>query len=650
MKRALFLLLGSCLVLLLSGTAEARPEAKPPSRAALVEALVQRAKALDLANDPMWHRLLHYRSGLFGVSSQADWKGFFASPDGKDDPEAELEATLRGFFGPKPTDKSLEHPFCRFPARLAWLNARLGFDFERLPRRSCPRFQKFVDELRARSLTLVFSSYYLNNPSSAFGHTFLRINKRTRTAEQRDLELLDYGVDYSALVDTNNAFIYAMKGLSGQFPGTFRRVPFYLKVREYNDSESRDLWEYELDLSRAELSMVVAHLWELGPNYFDYFYLDENCSYHILAAIEVASPRIHLLDRLSWPVLPVDTIRAVSEQSHFVKSIHYRASNRSQYRQRVQSLNGAEARAVAQLTRDPDAKLPANLDGKGQARVLDAALDLIDFRFAKELVRAPDDKEDPESVRFKQRLLERRAELDVESEDSSESAPFRDAPHLGHGSRRLGLGSGHQEGRGWFHSLDMRLALHDLADPGLGYPETASIEFLPAQFRYYVESPKLELERFSLITVSSISPFNPFEHSLSWTLDVGATRIRDGGCDGCLVGTTELGGGIAMHLFHPNLLFFALADARLYLPIDAGLAGFLRAGVGPSGGLRIKLSEELHALGKAYWLWLPKQEPTETYAIEGAVRWQYTRDFALGVEATRYPEQWFARGVSYIYF
>ncbi len=86
-----------------------------------------------------------------------------------------------------------------------------------------------------------------------------------------------------------------MKGLLGLFRGDFRKVPFHFKVREYNDFESRDLWEYELAFSPAELELFAAHLWELGSTYFAYYYLSENCWYHVLASIEVVRPELDLL-------------------------------------------------------------------------------------------------------------------------------------------------------------------------------------------------------------------------------------------------------------------------------------------------------------------------------------------------------------------
>src|SRR5687767_8313747 len=102
--------------------ARAEPTAGSAEVRAHVEHLVDAAKQRKLDAQPMWWRLLHYRSGLFGVASEADGSPFFNAPDGKTNPQAELAATLRAFFDPGPSDEGLQHPFCRFPARLAWLN------------------------------------------------------------------------------------------------------------------------------------------------------------------------------------------------------------------------------------------------------------------------------------------------------------------------------------------------------------------------------------------------------------------------------------------------------------------------------------------------------------------------------------------------
>ncbi|MFN2550054.1 MAG: DUF4105 domain-containing protein, partial [Myxococcales bacterium] len=121
------------------------------------------AREQRLAEERGWIRLVHYERGVFGGWHSEASSSFFLSPRGADDPAGELDATLAAFFSAEGQ--------CRFPARMAWLNSRLHFDFARLPLGSCPKFEEFFGKIAARSITLVFSSYFLSSPASAFGHT-----------------------------------------------------------------------------------------------------------------------------------------------------------------------------------------------------------------------------------------------------------------------------------------------------------------------------------------------------------------------------------------------------------------------------------------------------------------------------------------------
>ena len=49
-------------------------------------------------------------------------------------------------------------------------------------------------------------------------------------------------------LDTDNGLLFAVYGLIGRFPAGFSVMPYYLKVQEYTNMESRDLWEYRLRL------------------------------------------------------------------------------------------------------------------------------------------------------------------------------------------------------------------------------------------------------------------------------------------------------------------------------------------------------------------------------------------------------------------
>ena len=653
--RSTFAFLVALAVAVVPETSEAAARATtnaPAIQSAYVETLVTAARQLHLEAKVGWLRLGHYRRTLFGgYESEADGKPFFIAKSGKDDPRAELLETLRAFFAPVSPDPDLEHAICRFPARFMWLDEQLHFDPNELPRPACPRFREFITQLAPGSVTLVFSSYYLNNPASAFGHTFLRVNKRGRPGADHN-DLLDYGVDYSAQVDTTNALIYAIKGVSGLFPGMFHKVPYFLKVREYNDYESRDLWEYDLALEPHEVEMFTAHLWELGSTYFAYYYLSENCSYHVLGALEAASPRLKLLGHLSWPVLPADTIKALYDNPGLVRAVHYRPSAETVFKSRVHGLNREETQALARLVSDANVALPRHFTPEQRVRVLDAALDLVDSKYARDLLKDVKDR-DVDVADYKQRLLERRAEEAAASEDFSFAPPFRRMPQLGHASRRFALGSGRSTDEGYFHTLKMRLALHDIGDPARGFPETAQVEFLPTTLRYYVETPKVTLEDISLVTLLSLSPWDRFRKPLSWSASFGATRIRDRGCASCLAGQVSVGAGVSVSMFDYGALLYVLGDVQVMglSPIEGGIGHLpLRAGVGPTGGLRLRFTDSLVALAQGSLHYLPVQTPKYTWSGNASVRWQYVKDFALGVEGLVQPKAASVQALSYIYF
>jgi len=64
-----------------------------------IATLLPQANQQQLYNHRYWHLLLHYRNNVFGgVTSEVDDQNSFLSLNGKTDPQAELEATIRAFF------------------------------------------------------------------------------------------------------------------------------------------------------------------------------------------------------------------------------------------------------------------------------------------------------------------------------------------------------------------------------------------------------------------------------------------------------------------------------------------------------------------------------------------------------------------------
>jgi hypothetical protein len=606
-----------------------------------------RAHELRLAEDPGWLRLGHWRPRhLGGVKSEADGAAFFLAPGGKTDPAAELDATLAAFFDASPKKDELDDAQCRFPARFGFLGARLGFDLARLPARRCPRFEEYYGRLKATGVTLVFSSWYLNNPASAFGHTFLRLDQAGSARAGRDAELLDYGVDYSARVDTGNALLYAFKGLFGLFEGRFNHYPYYYKVREYAEYESRDLWEYDLALTPGEVAMVVAHLWELGGTRFDYWYLDENCSYHVLGAVEAAAPRLQLLSHLrNFLVLPSDTVKALFANEGLVRQVQYRPSLRRQLDARIALLRGDEKELVTTLAADPAAPL-LPLPPDRQAAILDASLDLLDFRSGKAMLVGAD----PEAAARRQRLLERRSALRVQSPRLDLAPPREGQPQLGHPSLRVGLGAGVTDAAGPVALLDYRQALHDLGDPPAGYPPASQIEFLPA--RAALSTGRLEALEASFVRVTSLNDVSRFDRRPSWRMRFGADLLKDGGCDRCVAAVGEVGGGFSLLGLGKVLDLYGGADTAVdWSPRLDGVADTrVRVGIGPSGLARLRLGERVSLVANGRYRFLPFTSLHESWSTGAEARLHFGTRLSVAATWRLDPTDWLAGALLLAFF
>jgi hypothetical protein len=297
--------------------------------------------------------------------------------------------------------------------------------------------------------------------------------------------------------------------------------------------------------------------------------------------------------------------------------------------ERVRHLSDAERDLASALASDPAAPLPEALQLERRVQVLDAAIDVVDMRFAREL---PFDLDGP-GARRKQELLVRRAELGVRSEALVVPVPEDKRPDRGHGSRRLGLDGGISADGDPTVGVNLRLTLHDLADPAAGYPDHAGLEFLPVRARLVFgdDRVRFRLDEAQLVRIMSLSPRGVFEHRASWKVQLGAVQLDDSGCHLCTAFRVSGGGGVALSTSGGGLLAWFMTDAQL---VSArGLRGLgdaaIRAGLGPSGGVRARLSANASLLLAGEWIWLPLQPTLAAYQVGGGLRWRFTEQLAL---------------------
>lgn len=601
------------------------------------------ASAPTHALDPQWLNLVHYKKTWTGYLAQADGVASYLAPTGKADPAAELEETLAQFRAVKPP-YTKDSVVCRFPARYNWLKEKFP-ELVLDPLKECEDFRGFSTKINARSVSLIFSSYFINSPASAFGHTFLRFNSATHRQDDQDqAELLDYGINYAAVMDTDNALVYATKSMLGLFPGTFTAIPYYYKVREYNDFESRDLWEYKLRFTQPQIDRMVEHLWELGPTHFDYKFFTENCSYHVLGLLEVGNPNLNLTGRLpSLYVIPIDTIRVLVEEPDLVLGSRYRPSVLSRLEARTARSSQTELNLVRSLVDDPakaEEKLSAVTDQKKRAELLDAAVDGFDFLNAQDLVYKP-----KETNARRHQLLVQRALADHVSETLDLTPSPENHPENGHRSQRWGTGLGYRDGEGTFATASLRFALHDLLDPLPGQPTFSEIHFAGITGRLqqqgHGEGVRGHLDNLDFFRVSSFQPVTAWQNSFSWTAKLGARTIQDDACDQCLAANIDLGGGASVG--PSNSENFVALLTKFEADYSDELKNHARVAVGPEVWARVVPSRKWSLLGKLGYKWSNYfEEPLFadqifTHSLE--VRYHASREISWAFSGTGHEER-----------
>lgn len=512
------------------------------------------ARERALAQDPAWLDLLHFKRHPVTRRwrSLADDSGFFNSPQGSSNPQAELDATLAAFLDPRPNRSGEQAAQCRFPARLRWLTRQLDIRTQDLPEVTCERYDQWRAGLRPGSVSLIFPAAYVNSPASMYGHTFLRINPG---GEAQGNPMLAYTISYAAAGNEADGLAFAFRGLVGLYPGIFTTTPYYRRIEEYTHLENRDIWEYDLELKPDEITQLLAHTWELGFTRFDYYFFDENCSYHLLSLLDVARPGLQLTDRFTWWAIPVDTVRVLFDVPGLVRGSHYRPSNSTELTFKADALDDqavAQAREVALGQREPQNLLAtAEVEPQRRARALELAERHATYIGAVQGLG--------EAVVQPRRMaiLAERARLPVLP---SQEPPRPIPPQAGHDTARVDFWAGRRDGRAAWR-LGWRPAYHDLMDPEAGFQRGAQIQFFSLDLTGEA-GHAARLERLTPVDIVSLTPRDRLLGATSWKVSFGLTRaFGRPGAVAPLVAQINAGPGLAWEIgARRHAMAYALMD------------------------------------------------------------------------------------------
>lgn len=476
---------------------------------------IEKSQKLLLSQKSEWRKILFYQNKIFqSPKGIVDGKNYYLSTEGKVNAQAEMEETIKAFFTNSKINPAAQ---CKFPRRLKWLKSHLDDDKFTIPVKKCEDLEQWLEFVNPNGAVLVFSSFYINNPSSMFGHTFMRIINSNNP-------LTDSGINFAANPDTENIILYTYKGLTGMFDGKFSLLPYSLKVQEYNNSESRDIWEYELNLTKEQITNMLLSLWEIGENRIDYFYLDENCSYILLALLDTANDDFNFSSKFFLWVNPSDTLRVVHSYPNLIKNITFRPSSEKRFRYRYAQLDPQEKKFFKSII-DQDISLSEVTKSntkKSVAKILDAISEYIDYK--ENLAGTEVSKKYPY---FRKQLLKTRASLGVISEPLKIEPPISERPENGLPGGRVGISYSHSANLGNTYDFEFYPVLHSIENPSIGYSREAQIELLSGAFRYEESSRQFFIKKLDLVNIISIPSINPPLYPIAWNLKLGIEHDYD---------------------------------------------------------------------------------------------------------------------------
>ena len=218
---------------------------------------------------------------------------------------------------------------------------------------------------------------------------------------------------------------------------------------------------------------------------------------------------------------------------------------------------------------------------------------------------------------------------------------------------RLHLGSGITSQYGSAHSqLGFRIALHDLADPPDGQPELVQLQFLDTVVRFDHGRGVLSLDRLTFAELMAINPLTTFEERLSWRFRAHGSRLHDDGCRDCFAHGLDGAIGVAVASDDEHAALFAMAQAHAVVsPHLRGIDdSFLRVGLGPLLGGRLRLPADSIGLVTGTWSVLPGQHGGHTFDLRASLRTRLARDVAIGLEGAAQPRSVEGQLGSWLYF
>jgi hypothetical protein len=491
----------------------------------------QEANHLQLANNPVWQKLILFKNHAEVISSGFYLSDLTASHLKQITPQQELDATFDAF-------QKNPQLICQYPARYYWLSHQLT-DMPSAALNSCKNLPNVNQDIR-----LLMVGGYLKNPVSTFGHVLITVGE---SGERQSL--LDHSYNYGAKIPNGESSLaYIYNGFLGHYPASFADVQFFKQDIMYSKTEQRDIWSYTLNLTAEQKALFIYHLAEVKSHSFDYYFIKQNCAYRTGELLELISD-IKITDRITPWYIPEYVFDQIEEyrdiHPDFIKNVEYLPSDQNKLYFTFKNLPKALQYDINDYIHTGELTHIEQLQESDQEKVLDFLIAYLKFKQISH--------NKPKYQAQKNKLIQMRIQLPV-SDDVEHPMPPLPSSALGEKPSELGLGVGNQRAY-----LNFALFNKDL----LSAYSNPHNEFQMLDFSFIYQKDQLKLQSADLIHILKIEDLSQQlagEKKYSWELAAG---VKQDIFTGELHRPYIQGGLGAGYDFSQNLIGYSMLSAEL---------------------------------------------------------------------------------------
>jgi hypothetical protein len=394
--------------------------------------------------------------------------------------------------------------FCRFPARYELLMKDVSLPGPKIE--LCPDLKEFLDRAPVQRASLVFAAEDITSPSSMMGHLMLKI-------EGKNIDGVDvqHAISYFTEVNTVNVPKLLFDSLFIGKNGYYTLSPYAQKLYRYNVDEQRNVWDYQLKLTRDEMNLLAYHLYELKNTNIKYFFHKYNCAtliYRILAVAKGSS-----VEASDFWVTPSDVVRLVVNNNLVEKTLFY-PSNAGRIKIGLDALNNTPGLiSQKKLSEWNLAAIEKYDDGQKEIYkfILNGYNGLLSEKGLQKLERYESNKRLINDV-----LGSGEVTIDVGGYKKPSDAP-------GDQQFRLGLVN---EDEHTYYRFGFLAAGHKLADDNRSYFSENEISLGDLTLGIDPSRKDFFVEEFNLYSAKSYMPFDYFTKGKSGEISIGVKRIK----------------------------------------------------------------------------------------------------------------------------